>query len=145
MKMRVLLVEDSLPDQMLTSRALQKAMAARGWEYDLDVVFDGRQALDRLFAGSKLKSPGYHMVLLDLWLPVLDGHETLKAIREHPQGYKVPVVVLTTSDNPTDVEQAWRTSVQAYVVKPGSNNGGKFDHVLDWVSAVFLGLNVRAA
>lgn len=141
----VLLVEDNPADQLLTKRALDRALKARGVNYTIETVLDGQQALDRLFDGRRLRSPSFDLVLLDLWLPVLDGQDTLRHIRAHALGHHVPVVVLTTSDNRVDVERAWKASIQAYVVKPGTNNGGRFDEVLDNLGRVFLGMNVRAA
>ena len=115
---RVLLVEDDDDDAFLSSRALRKAMDPLGITYDLEHVRTGKAAVERLFEGDKLKQPLFDLVLLDLMMPVMTGREALEIIRRHPEGWKVPVVVLTTSSNKYDVETVWGSGVSTYLVKP---------------------------
>lgn len=115
---RVLLVEDDDDDAFLSSRALNKAMIPLGIDYDLEHVRTGKAAVERLFDGPRLKYPTFDLVLLDLMMPVMTGREALEVIRQHPEGWRIPVVVLTTSNHRTDVEAVWGRGVSSYLVKP---------------------------
>jgi two-component system response regulator len=114
----ILLVEDNPDDVDLTRIAFDEAKVANR----LVVVRDGAEALDYLFAR------GMHagrdpddlpsIVLLDLNLPRVDGREVLQAIRENPRTRSLPVVVLTTSTEPFDLESAYALGVNSYIQKP---------------------------
>lgn len=114
----ILLVEDNLDDVELTRIAFSQARIAN----NLIVVGDGAEALDYLFAR------GAHagrdpddlpaIVLLDLNLPKVDGREVLQAIRENEATRNIPVVVLTTSAEPFDVEASYALGVNSYIQKP---------------------------
>jgi CheY-like chemotaxis protein len=114
----ILLVEDNPDDVELTRIAFDEAKVANR----LVVVRDGAEALDYLFAR------GMHagrdpddlpsIVLLDLNLPRVDGREVLQAIRENPRTRSLPVVVLTTSTEPFDLESAYALGVNIYIQKP---------------------------
>lgn len=114
----ILLVEDNPDDVELTRIAFAEA----GLDQRLEVVGDGAQALDYLMArgayahraGAKLPA----IVLLDLNLPKLDGREVLEAIRAEPSTHKLPVVVLTTSSEPFDVEASYGLGANSYIRKP---------------------------
>ena len=117
-KQDILLVEDNPDDVELTRIAFAEA----GIESQLAVVSDGAEALDYLFARGKhagrdpLALPA--IVLLDLNLPKLDGREVLQAIRTDERTRTLPVVVLTTSDEPFDVEATYALDVNSYIRKP---------------------------
>lgn len=114
----ILLVEDNADDIELTRIAFAESKIANR----MVVVEDGAQALDYLFAR------GLHaerdpealpsIVLLDLNLPKLDGREVLQAIRANPRTRSLPVVVLTTSTEPFDVEASYALGVNSYIQKP---------------------------
>lgn len=114
----ILLVEDNPDDVDLTRIAFDEAKVANR----LVVVRDGAEALDYLFAR------GVHagrdpddlpsIVLLDLNLPRVDGREVLQAIREDSRTRSLPVVVLTTSTEPFDLESAYALGVNSYIQKP---------------------------
>lgn len=114
----ILLVEDNPDDVELTRIAFAEA----GLDHRLDVVGDGAQALDYLFArgayahrsGAKLPA----IVLLDLNLPKVDGREVLEAIRANAATHKLPVVVLTTSTEPFDVDASYHLGANSYIRKP---------------------------
>jgi CheY-like chemotaxis protein len=61
------------------------------------------------------------VVLLDLWLPRESGHQVLAWVREQPGLRRVPVVILTSSDDPRDVNRAYDRGVNSYLVKPPSS------------------------
>lgn len=112
---RVLLVEDRPADVRLTQRALSKA----GYQLDLDVAQNGREALDKLtqvngYAGTPLPD----LILLDWMMPLVDGQEVLQEVRKDPMLRRIPVIVLTTSDSPKDVHAAYESGCNAYLTKP---------------------------
>jgi two-component system response regulator len=114
----ILLVEDNPDDVELTRIAFAEAKVAN----NLAVVGDGAEALDYLFARGRLahRDPDDlpSIVLLDLNLPKLDGREVLQAIRANDKTRALPVVVLTTSTEPFDVEASYALGVNSYIRKP---------------------------
>ena len=114
----ILLVEDNLDDIELTRIAFAEA----GLDSRLDVVRDGVEALDYLFARGAYadRAPGKlpAIVLLDLNLPKLDGREVLQAIRANEATRNLPVVVLTTSTEPFDVDVSYGMGANSYIRKP---------------------------
>ena len=107
----VLLVEDNAGDAELMRIALAEARP----DVALRVAADGEEALELLHAGA---APD--LVLLDLNLPRLSGHEVLAAMRaaEAPHVRRLPVVVLTTSAAPADVERSYELAAAGHIVKP---------------------------
>jgi len=114
----ILLVEDNPDDVELTRIAFAEAKVANS----LEVVGDGAEALDYLFARGKYahRDPDDlpSIVLLDLNLPKVDGREVLQAIRANEKTRGLPVVVLTTSTEPFDVEASYALGVNSYIRKP---------------------------
>lgn len=114
----ILLVEDNPDDVELTRLAFAEAKIANR----LVVVGDGAEALDYLFARGAhagrdpVDLPS--LVLLDLNLPKVDGREVLQAIRADETTRTLPVVVLTTSTEPFDVEASYALGVNSYIQKP---------------------------
>ena len=113
----ILLVEDNPQDEMLILRALRKANLAN----TINVVRDGQQALDFLFcegefAGRASGSPT--VVLLDLNLPRISGHEVLARLRADPRTSLLPVVVLTSSDEERDRITSYQHHCNSFVRKP---------------------------
>ncbi len=112
----ILLVEDDAGDAELTVAALE----TNGAE-DIRVVRDGVQALDYIyrreqFAGRPDRQPA--LILLDLKMPRLNGAEVLKQLKSDPKTRPIPVVILSSSREPRDLEQCYRIGVNAYIVKP---------------------------
>jgi CheY-like chemotaxis protein len=114
----ILLVEDNPDDVELTRLAFEEANVANR----MVVARDGAEALDYLFARGQYagRDPNElpSIVLLDLNLPKLDGREVLQAIRAEPATRELPVVVLTTSAEPFDVEASYALGVNSYIQKP---------------------------
>ena len=114
----ILLVEDNPDDVELTRIAFAEAKDAN----TLAVVGDGAEALDYLFARGRYadRDPDDlpSIVLLDLNLPKVDGREVLQAIRANEKTRALPVVVLTTSTEPFDVEASYALGVNSYIRKP---------------------------
>lgn len=114
----ILLVEDNPDDVELTRLAFEEAGVANR----LIVVGDGAEALDYLFArgrhAGRNRAELPSIVLLDLNLPKLDGREVLQAIRAEPATRELPVIVLTSSAEPFDVEASYALGVNSYIQKP---------------------------
>ncbi|MDQ3510677.1 MAG: response regulator [Pseudomonadota bacterium] len=114
----ILLVEDNPDDVELTRLAFEESRIGN----KLVVVSDGAAALDYLFARGKYseRDPTQlpSIVLLDLNLPKIDGREVLQAIRANESTRTLPVVVLTTSAEPFDVESSYALGVNSYIQKP---------------------------
>jgi CheY-like chemotaxis protein len=114
----ILIVEDNQQDLDLAQRALRKAKLTN----HIHVVRDGAEALEFLFCeGSYSKRKienGPKVILLDLKLPKVDGLEVLKRIKADPRTQTIPVVVLTSSKEQSDVVESYHLGVNSYIVKP---------------------------
>src|SRR4051812_2265432 len=108
---KILLVEDNPDDEQLTMRALRKL----GHRVSVDVARDGQEAIDYL-AGDGRPLP--NLVLLDLKLPKISGLEVLERLRKNPRTKHVLVVVLTSSDEPSDVRASYQQYANSYIRKP---------------------------
>ena len=112
---KILLVEDDPDHEVLTIRALRKSNIAN----EIVVAHDGEEAVEYLFGeeGETLKPPP-QVILLDLKLPKIDGLEVLRRIRESERTRTLPVVILTSSDEETDIVRSYRLGVNSYIRKP---------------------------
>jgi two-component system response regulator len=114
----ILLVEDNPNDVKLTLHAFKTANLAN----TVHVARDGVEALEFLFGGASdadQKIPERpKLILLDLKLPRLDGHEVLKRIKSDPRTSWIPVVVLTSSSEERDVMRTYGSGANSYIVKP---------------------------
>jgi CheY-like chemotaxis protein len=120
MNQALLLVEDNEHDVFLMKRALKQAEIRN----PLYVVGDGEQAVDYLAGNGAFNDreryPFPALVLLDLKLPFKSGHEVLAWIRNDAEMNELVVVILTTSDEPADVNRAYKLGANSYLVKPPS-------------------------
>lgn len=114
----LMLVDDNSDDVELMRLALRDC----GVPHELVVCRDGQAALDwfrdRAGDGGRAPGPAPALVLLDVRLPDLDGHEVLKALRADSRGRQVPVVLLSTSCQASDVDRAYALGANAYLGKP---------------------------
>ncbi len=117
-EVEVLLVEDNPADAELALRALKKNNFAN----NVIVVSDGEEALDFIFArgafSDRKVENGPKLVILDLKLPKVDGLEVLKAMKSDPRTRIIPVVVLTSSKEESDIVESYKLGVNSYIVKP---------------------------
>ncbi len=114
----ILLVEDNPNDVELTLRALQKQNLSN----KVFVVKDGAEALDFIFASGAYSQRKVEkrpkVVLLDLKLPKVDGIEVLRRIKADSRTSRIPVVMLTSSQEERDVVNSYNLGVNSYIVKP---------------------------
>jgi two-component system, response regulator len=114
----ILLVEDDPGDAELTVLALREAAFA----HRVVLARDGAEALDLLFCRGphvrrRFESPP-HLVLLDLKLPRVSGHDVLRAIKSDERTRPIPVIVLTSSDRDRDLIECYKLGVNSYIQKP---------------------------
>ena len=114
----ILLVEDDPADAELTVLSLHK----EGLANQIEIARDGAEALDFVFcrgayAGRSFERPP-RLVLLDLKLPRVSGHEVLRAIKADERTRSIPVVVLTSSDQERDLVECYGLGVNSYIEKP---------------------------
>lgn len=111
----ILLVEDSPSDAALTTEALHEGRVLN----NLSIVQDGEQALAFVRReGEYASAPRPDLILLDLNLPRKDGREVLAEIKSDPSLKCIPVVVLTTSRDESDVLAAYGRNANCYLAKP---------------------------
>ena len=113
----ILLVEDNPDDEALTLRAFAKNNISNR----IVVVRDGADALDWLFRREKYADrpePGALIVLLDLKLPKVDGLEVLRQLREDARTKLLPVVILTSSKEESDLLRGYELRANSYIRKP---------------------------
>jgi len=130
----ILLVEDRAIDVDLTRRALARRLLVN----PLQVARDGEEALahiGRWEAGEQ--RPVF--ILLDLKLPKVSGLEVLRRVKSHPKFSTIPVIVLTSSAEDRDIEEAYQLGCNSYIVKPIAFN--KFEEVASHIEVYWGALN----
>ena len=114
----ILLVEDNADDLALTLRALERAHLSN----HIQIARDGAEALDFIFCEGEHFNRRIEdvprVVLLDLKLPKVDGLEVLRRIKTDERTKMIPVVVMTSSREQTDILRSYQDGVNSYVVKP---------------------------
>lgn len=138
----ILLVEDNPDDVFLTRRAFKKCNI----QVRLEVARDGVEALDFL-RNSMASANGEPwnlpvMILLDLKLPKMDGHDVLMALRDDPRMQIIPVVVLTTSEQKSDIRRCYQLGANSFIRKPIDLI--HFQAVVEQLGLYWLALNERA-
>jgi len=113
----ILLVEDNPGHARLVEKNLRRSNVAN----NIIIASDGQQALDYVlsqgeYAGSERASP--LLVLLDLNLPVLDGYQVLKRMKAEERTRRIPVIILTTTDDAREVSRCYELGCSVYVTKP---------------------------
>lgn len=114
----ILLAEDDPGDQELTRRALQGDILRT----DLRIVENGEEAVDYLLRRGRFADPADaprpDLILLDLNMPRMGGREVLAQIKHKPELGRIPVVVLTTSTQETDIVKSYDLGCNSYIHKP---------------------------
>ncbi len=111
----ILLVEDDEGDVLLTLEAFEECKL----KTEISVAKNGKEALDFVFkrgAFADVKKPD--LILLDINLPIFNGHEVLRQIKTDVDLKKIPVIMLTTSSNQKDISEAYEHHCNSYIKKP---------------------------
>jgi CheY-like chemotaxis protein len=113
--LNVLVVDDDDADTLMIEEALESAVVPPR----VHRVADGSQALDYLFRnGEHVDAQRPDLVLLDLNMPRVSGHEVLVKVKDDPSLKTIPVVILTTSNADRDILSSYRHHANAFVTKP---------------------------
>ncbi|WP_209397377.1 response regulator [Marinobacter salsuginis] len=111
------MIEDNPDDQILTVRALKSASV----DSPVIVLEDGEEALKYLFGDGDQRSRNVEsvgVVLLDVKLPKVGGLEVLRHLRSSPSTQWLPVIMVTSSDEPADLLEAYRLGANSFITKP---------------------------
>jgi CheY-like chemotaxis protein len=113
----IVLVEDDDGHANLVERNLKRAGIAN----DIERLKDGQDALDFLhgvgeYTGRKPSHP--ILLLLDIKMPRVDGMEVLRQIKSNPQTALIPVIMLTTTDDPREIQRCYELGCSVYITKP---------------------------
>lgn len=137
----ILLVEDNLADAELALHALKKSKVANRVLH----VRDGAEALDYLFCRGEFSKRDEEvrpvLVLLDLKLPKVDGLQVLKQIKSEPRTMAIPVILLTSSKEESDMATGYRLGVNSYIQKPV--HFGEFQEVVRQLGMYWLLVNTK--
>ena len=124
----ILLVEDDANDVLLIQRAFQRTHVAN----PVEVVRDGEEALAYLSGQGSFADRDRHplpvLMLMDLKMPRKTGLEVLEWVRQQPGLKRLPIIVLTSSNQSPDINRAYELGANSYLVKPAG-----FDSLLDLV------------
>jgi two-component system, response regulator len=110
-QVEVLLVDDSQADVKLTLHAIEY----QNLPHRFRILRDGEEALNYLFSSTVAT---LKLILLDLKLPKVNGLEVLKAVKSDPNLRAVPVVILTSSGQESDIRSSYRLGANSYIQKP---------------------------
>jgi CheY-like chemotaxis protein len=135
----ILLIEDNPSDVALTQRALEKARIVN----HLVVAEDGQEALDYLFGVGEFAgrdaSDAPLLTLMDLKLPKVSALDVLRRIRSDPRTRRIPVVILTSSNEEQDIATGYDLGVNSYIRKPVDFD--QFLHTMEQLTFYWLLLN----
>lgn len=113
----ILLAEDDLGHASLIQRNLNRS----GFVNDIIHVVDGQEALDYLncrgqYAARRPNGP--LLLVLDINMPRVDGVQVLQTVKSDAQLSKIPVIMLTTTDDPREIERCYQLGCNVYITKP---------------------------
>lgn len=129
----ILLIEDNPGD----IRLFQEAIKTSQYKLNLNIVRDGEQAMDFLNRKTSfVQAVVPDLILLDLNLPRKSGHEVLEELKNHPLNKRIPVIVLTSSQAPEDIQAAYDKHANCYIVKPVQLS--EFFHVVKTLEQFWL-------
>lgn len=117
--LQLLIVEDNPGDVRLLEEAFRELRA----DVNIQVAKDGAEALELVQSPRTNGTPRPDLILLDLNLPKINGHDVLVRIKNNPKTCRIPVIVLTSSRAESDVRRAYESHANAYLKKPSTLDG----------------------
>lgn len=137
----ILLIDDSDDDVFFFKHALQR----KGIKYPVHVVTDGEEAITYLSGhggfSNRTRHPLPDLIFLDIQMPGRNGHDVLQWIRQQPELKDLPVIVLSTSAHPADIQKAHAFGGNGYLIK--ASNAENFSNILDHTLYFWLEANQR--
>ncbi|HEX9398153.1 MAG TPA: response regulator [Burkholderiales bacterium] len=117
-QVEILLVEDSKTDAEMTLRALRRNNLANRVHW----VKDGEEALEYMFCtgayAGRDRAAGPKLIMLDIKMPKVDGIEVLRRLKADAATRSIPVVIMTSSNEESDVIESYKLGANSYIVKP---------------------------
>jgi two-component system, response regulator len=115
----IIIADDDDGDRFL----VQKALRANGVENPIHFAGDGKELVEQLTKNLEAREPGKVsdlpcLILMDLNMPLMDGRETLKIIKNHDKLKEIPVMIFSNSDNPKDVSDSYQKGANTFFMKP---------------------------
>ncbi len=142
-EVEILIVEDNPSDAEMALRAFRQSKLTN----HILVVEDGEEALDFIHSRGKFKTRAGNtkpkIILLDLKLPKVSGLEVLKDLKSKEETRVIPVIILTSSQEETDIIESYRLGVNSYIVKPVDFD--KFVNAVKELGLYWLLLNQQPA
>ncbi len=133
--LEILLVEDNEGDIEMTQRVFRDGKSA----CNISVANDGSEALDCLFKrGNFVNAPTPQLILLDINMPGMDGKKFLELMKKEQELKSIPVIMLTSSQSPKDIQECYERHASCYVVKPF--NGQEYADALRRIVDFWSGL-----
>jgi CheY-like chemotaxis protein len=133
--LEILLVEDNEGDIEMTQRVFRDGKSA----CNISVANDGSEALDCLFKrGNFVNAPTPQLILLDINMPGMDGKRFLELMKQEQELKSIPVIMLTSSQSPKDIQECYERHASCYVVKPF--NGQEYADALRRIVDFWSGL-----
>jgi CheY-like chemotaxis protein len=137
----ILLVEDNPDDAQLITRAFERV----GVENPVRRLRDGEEAMAYLAGigsyADRVKNPIPAVILLDLNLPKFNGYQLMLWLRTQPEIKRIPVIVLTESNDTVSINRAYDAGANSYLVKPG--DPADISRVVELVQSYWIGLNEK--
>lgn len=116
----VLIADDNSDDCLIALRAWEESQL----DFQVKIVHDGRELLDYLNGRRKYRLRKYwplpQLILLDLNMPRKDGRQVLLELQSHPEWNQIPIVVLSDSTKPKDIQEAEDIGAYDFITKPGT-------------------------
>ncbi|HEY5405672.1 MAG TPA: response regulator [Ginsengibacter sp.] len=136
----ILLVEDNMDDAELTIRELKRSHLANNMFH----VRNGEEALDFIFAQNNYEkkrknAKALKMILLDINMPKVNGIEVLEKLKNDESTKDIPVVMLTSSKESTDIQKCYKLGANSYIAKPVSFDA--FTHAIQNIGFYWLLVN----
>ncbi len=97
---------------------IQSGLVESGVRNKIIRFSNGEDAWNFLYASKKQKDSKYYLLLLDIHMPQMDGVEVLRLIKSDPKLKEMPVIILTTTDDPREIEECYQIGCNIYITKP---------------------------